>query len=62
MKLLALTGCLLPFVAVILSFFAYVQHIITTIGQEAYGLLIAGAIFFPIGVLHGWGIWLGFWT
>ena len=59
MKYLGITLCLTPVVAFLLAFFAYVQHIVTCIGQEAYGLLIAGAIFFPIGVLHGWGIWLG---
>jgi hypothetical protein len=29
--------------------------------EHLYGFLIAGAIFFPIGIIHGWGIWLGFW-
>lgn len=42
-------------------FAAWLTHIITTITLSAWGLLIAGAIFFPIGIIHGFGIWLGVW-
>ena len=38
---------------------AWLTHVIVCIGQEAWGLLIAGAILFPIGVIHGTGVWFG---
>ncbi|MCW0236717.1 MAG: hypothetical protein OJJ21_24190 [Ferrovibrio sp.] len=44
-----------------LSFAGWVQHLYTCFTQNEWGFLIAGAIFFPIGVIHGWGIWLGIW-
>ena len=37
------------------------QHIYTCFNERLWGFLIAGAIFFPIAIVHGWGIWLGFW-
>lgn len=37
---------------------AWFTHIAWCIIHAAYGLLIAGAIFFPIGIFHG--IWLWF--
>lgn len=36
-------------------------HIITCIGEQAWGLLIAGALFFPVGIIHGIGLWFGAW-
>ena len=38
-----------------------IQHLYTCFNEKLYGFLIAGAIFFPIAVVHGWGIWLGWW-
>lgn len=46
------------FAAMVLAWFT---HIITTIGAGAWGLLIAGALLFPIGIIHGVGIWFGAW-
>jgi hypothetical protein len=40
---------------------AWSQHLYTCFTQGLWGFLIAGAIFFPIGVVHGAGIWLGIW-
>lgn len=37
----------------------FVQHIITCVHNEAVFLLTLGVILPPIGVLHGWGVWLG---
>jgi hypothetical protein len=48
-------GCLL------VAFCAWITHVVTCIQQDRIPMLIAGAIAFPIGVIHGWGIWLGFW-
>jgi hypothetical protein len=50
---LAYVGCILTAVA------AMVTHIIVCLKTASYLLLIAGAIMPPIGVIHGWGIWLG---
>ena len=50
---------------VVLGFFAFggwLQHLYTCFTDDRWGFLIAGALFFPIGIIHGWGIWFGFWT
>ena len=39
----------------------WVQHLYTCFNEKLWGFLIAGAIFFPVAVIHGWGIWLGVW-
>jgi len=44
------------------TFGAWLQHVVTSISNEAYILLVAGAIMFPIGIIHGWGIWFGWWS
>tara|TARA_R110002049_G_scaffold143473_5_gene305584 strand:+ start:296 stop:466 length:171 start_codon:yes stop_codon:yes gene_type:complete len=38
---------------------AWLTHIITCLIQAKYLLLIAGAFVFPVGVIHGVGIWFG---
>jgi len=38
---------------------AYVQHFITTVQQEQWVLMVLGAIIPPVGMLHGWLVWLG---
>lgn len=40
---------------------AWLTHVITCIKTAAWGFLIAGAIFFPVGVIHGIGVWFGAW-
>ena len=37
----------------------WLTHIIVTIQTAKWILLLAGAILFPIGIIHGWGIWFG---
>ena len=39
---------------------AWLTHVVVCLSTAAWGFLIAGAIFFPIGMIHGFGIWLGF--
>jgi hypothetical protein len=39
---------------------SWLTHIITCLAAGKWGFLIAGALFFPIGIIHGFGIWLGF--
>jgi hypothetical protein len=43
------------------GFAAWLTHVITCFATGAWGFLLAGAIFFPVGVIHGIGIWLGAW-
>ena len=52
------------FVGVLLGLVAFAgwcQHLYTCFNEGLWGFLVAGAFFFPIGIIHGWGIWLGFW-
>lgn len=57
----ALLGLLGGVVLIAAAFGAWIQHIVTCITNEVYILLVAGAIAAPIGMIHGWGIWLGIW-
>ena len=41
-----------------LCFFAWLTHIFTCFSAGLWGFLIAGALFFPIGILHGVYLWL----
>ncbi len=36
---------------------AWLTHIFTCFAQGFWGFLVAGAIFFPIGILHGFYLW-----
>lgn len=47
--------------AVLGVFASWLTHIVHCFQTEAWGLLIAGAIFFPIGIINGIGLWFGFW-
>jgi len=38
---------------------AWLQHIVTTIQAGFYGQMFIGAFVFPVGILHGLGIWFG---
>lgn len=40
---------------------AWLTHVIVSISVGAWGLLIAGAILFPIGIVHGIGVWFNAW-
>ncbi len=37
---------------------AWITHLVTCFTLGLWGFLIAGAIFFPIGVAHGVWLWL----
>jgi len=45
----------------ILPIMAWLTHLVTCFQDERWGFLIAGALFFPIAIIHGGGIWFGFW-
>lgn len=36
---------------------AWLTHIITCFSDGLWGFLVAGAIFFPIGIFHGIYLW-----
>jgi len=38
---------------------AWITHIVVCLKAGTWGFLIAGAIFAPIGVIHGTGLWFG---
>jgi len=38
---------------------AWLTHIVTCIIQAKYMLLLVGAFMFPVGIIHGFMIWLG---
>jgi hypothetical protein len=38
---------------------AWLTHVVTCLHAAKWGFLIAGAIFFPVGCVHGTGIWFG---
>lgn len=40
---------------------SWFTHLFVCFTQESWGFLIAGALFFPVAIVHGTGIWLGFW-
>ena len=40
---------------------SWITHVVVCIKAASWGFLIAGAIFVPIAVIHGTGIWFGAW-
>ncbi len=40
---------------------AWLTHVIVCLKAHDWGFLIAGAIGFPIAIIHGIGIWFGAW-
>lgn len=38
-------------------FFAWLTHVFTCFAEGLWGFLIAGALLFPIGILHGMYLW-----
>lgn len=43
------------------GFAAWVTHIVNCFQDGEWGFLLVGALFFPLAVIHGIGIWLGLW-
>tara|TARA_B100001057_G_scaffold372633_1_gene376874 strand:- start:1792 stop:1956 length:165 start_codon:yes stop_codon:yes gene_type:complete len=39
---------------------AWITHVVTCLSDDRWGFLIAGAIMAPIAIVHGIGIWFGF--
>ena len=40
---------------------AWFTHLFVCFTTAKWGFLIAGAIFFPVAIIHGFGIWFGIW-
>lgn len=40
---------------------SWLTHVIICIKTVSWGFLIAGALLFPVAVVHGTGIWFGAW-
>lgn len=38
---------------------AWLTHIIECIKDDRIALLIVGALLFPVGIIHGVGVWFG---
>ena len=60
-RALAALPAVLGFAAVGVAVGGWFQHLYTCFTTGAWGFLIAGALCFPIAIIHGWGIWLGIW-
>jgi len=54
-------GVLILLALFVISVAAWFTHIISCLTEEAWGFLIAGAIMFPIAIIHGVGIWFCVW-
>lgn len=40
-------------------FGTWLTHIVVCLKTASWGFLVAGAIFFPVAIVHGTGLWLG---
>jgi hypothetical protein len=54
-------GCLLAMILSTPMLAAWFQHLYTCFTEDRWGFLIAGAIFVPLGIVHGFGIWFDSW-
>jgi hypothetical protein len=44
----------------IASLAAWITHVVHCLQHEQWGFLIGGALFFPVAIIHGLGLWFGF--
>lgn len=54
-----LAGCLGVAAIFLVSFSAWLTHVIYCLTEDRWGFLIAGTLFAPVGVIHGILIWMG---
>jgi len=54
-------GGLLGMLLIGASTAAWFTHLVVCFTDDRWGFLIAGAIMFPIAIVHGVGIWFGAW-
>jgi len=48
----------MPVVILIVCVLAWFTHVITCLASGFWGFLIAGALLFPIAIIHGLMIWI----
>ena len=60
-RLLDGLGGLFMFFLIGASTAAWFTHLFVCFSDDRWGFLIAGAIIFPIAIVHGVGIWFGAW-
>lgn len=48
-------------ISVFVALAAWLTHIVVCLQNNEWGFLIAGALFFPIAMIHGFGVWIGIW-
>ncbi|MEP0322487.1 hypothetical protein [Bauldia litoralis] len=48
-------------VAFFAAFGGWIAHLYACFTLDQWAFLFFGAIIFPVGVVHGWGVLLGFW-
>lgn len=53
-------GTTVGIIMMIVLFIIWLTHVLVCFAAGAWGFLIAGALFPPIGVVHGIAIWLGY--
>ena len=53
-------GWMLGWMLCLVTFCAWLTHVVFCLSSAAWGFLIAGALLFPIGIIHGVGLWFGF--
>lgn len=54
-------GALIGFALVVWVFASWITHVVVCLKTASWGFLIAGAIMFPVAVIHGTGAWFGAW-
>ena len=54
-------GCIIMGFIGITTIPAWFTHVIYCFQHHEWGFLIGGALFFPVAIVHGWGIWFGWW-
>lgn len=50
-------GTVVIVLLLLLMMAAWFTHVFTCFAEDAWGFLIAGAIFFPVAIAHGFYIW-----
>jgi len=41
-------------------FAAWITHLVIAIQAQAWLFMIVGALIFPVAIVHGFSVWLGF--
>ena len=49
----------MPVILFFVALAAWFTHLYVCFSDDRWGFLIAGAIMFPIAIVHGIGIWIG---